>query len=270
MFTKKRKNNQGFIHGGYKQFRSPLVFNEKKKKPKKELKLPEIKLKYIAYFVILLIIIFYVFFSNKFKIKEVIVEGNKTISSEYLTSYVDKDSNILFFNSKKVKAKILVENPQISNVEIIRGIPDAVKIVVLEHENKLIWQSNGINYLISTQGKITKQIGAEEVYDYPQIVDSKNLPVTLGSDIVSPNFIAFATNIYNKFFETTNIKPTFYTVPETTFDLNLGTEAGFYVKFNTMRGSAIQLENLKRVLVAHRQDVHEYVDLRIDGWAYYK
>ena len=68
----------------------------------------------------------------------------------------------------------------------------------------------------------------------------------------------------------TNIKPTHFEVVETTFDVNLHTEAGFYVKFNTMRASAKQLDNLKKVLVKKREEVHEYVDLRIDGWAYYK
>jgi hypothetical protein len=37
-----------------------------------------------------------------------------------------------------------------------------------------------------------------------------------------------------------------------------------------MRSSGKQLENLKKVLVEKRPDIKEYIDLRIDGWAYYK
>jgi len=37
-----------------------------------------------------------------------------------------------------------------------------------------------------------------------------------------------------------------------------------------MRSSAKQLNNLKEVLVQKRNDIKEYIDLRIDGWAYYK
>ena len=115
-----------------------------------------------------------------------------------------------------------------------------------------------------------KKLEETETYTSPLISDSKNLPVSLGASIVSPNFIAFVTNINDKFFETTNIKPTYFEIPQTTFDLYLYTEAGFYVKFNTMRSSSKQLENLKKVLVEKRDGVKEYVDLRIDGWAYYK
>lgn len=271
MVRKRSKNNQNFVRGGgYKQYRSPLVFAEKSRKPKRELKLPKINLKFIFYLAVLLVILFYVFLSGKFAIKEVMVEGNKLTPSDKIVSYAPKGSNILLINSSKIRDRILAENPQIQDVQIIRGVPDAVKIVVLEHENKIIWQTGGVKYLISTLGVATKKIDEGEIYNYPIVNDSKNLPVRLGDGIVSPNFIAFVANINDKFFETTNIKQTYFEIPQTTFDVFLYTEAGFYVKFNSMRSSAKQLENLKKVLVEKRQDVHEYVDLRIDGWAYYK
>ena len=271
MFRKKTKVRQSFS-GGYKQYRSPLVFGSRRKKPKKEIALPKIQIgwKYVLYLIILVAVIYFVFFSKKLAINEVIVEGNKTVTVEKLSSYIKRGSNILFFNSNSTRKKILTENPQIKDVEILRGIPDTVKIVVLEHENKLIWQSSGTNYLVSTQGKVTKKVEDGETFNYPVLVDAKNVPVTISKNIVSPNFVAFTTNVFDKFFDATNIKPTTFVVPETTFDLYLNTEAGFYVKLNTMRSSGKQLENLKKVLVEKRQDIHEYVDLRIDGWAYYK
>lgn len=270
IFNKRRKNNQNFLRGGYKQYRRPSVFGGKEKKPKKEYKIPKINLKVFIYLILIVVALYYVFISGKFAIKEVMIEGNKFVSSDKILPYVQKGSNILFFNSKKLKEQILAENPQIQDVQIIRGIPDAVKIVVLEHENKIIWQTGGSKYLVSTQGEVTKKIEEGDTFTYPLVNDSKNLPVNLGTSIVSPNFIAFIININDKFFEATNIKPTYFEVPQTTFDLYLFTEAGFYVKFNSMRSSGKQLENLKKVLVEKRPDIKEYVDLRIDGWAYYK
>jgi len=270
MLKRTHKTNQGFIRGGYRQYRHPSVFGGKEKKPKRELSFPKINVRLLIYIVLLLAALYYVFLSGKFVIKDVIVEGNKNVPSDKIAQYVHKGSNIFFINSSSLRKQILLENPEIADVQIMRGIPDAVKIVVLEHENRVIWQTGGVKYLISTQGEVTKKIEEGETYQYPLVNDSKNLPVTLGQDIVSPNFIAFIININDKFFEATNIKPTYFEVPQTTFDVYLYTEAGFYVKFNSMRSSAKQLDNLKKVLVEKRADVHEYVDLRIDGWAYYK
>ena len=270
MFGKKRKNNQKYLHGGYKQYRTPSVFGGRTPKQKKEREKIKINYKLIFYALIFIIALYYVLFSGKFVVKEVIVEGNKLVPTEKISEYGHKGTNILFINSSKLRKQILEENPQIQDVQVIRGIPDAVKIVVLEHENKIVWQTGGAKYLVSTQGVVTKKIEDGETYTNPLVSDSKNLPVVLGTSIVSPNFIAFVTNVNDKFFETTNIKPTYFEIPQTTFDLYLHTEAGFYVKFNTMRSSSKQLENLKKVLVEKRDGVKEYVDLRIDGWAYYK
>lgn len=267
---KKRKNNQNFLRGGYKQYRNPSVFVGKASKPKKEFQVPKINIKFSIYIVIVLVALYYIFLSGKFAVRDVIVEGNKLVSSEKILPYAHKGSNILFINSSNLRKQILNENPEIRDVQIIRGIPDAVKIVVLEHENKIIWQTGGVKYLISTQGEVTKKVEDGETFTYPIVNDSKNIPVSPGQSIISPNFIAFIININDKFFEATNIKQTYFEVPQTTFDVYLYTEAGFYVKFNSMRSSAKQLENLKKVLVEKRGDVHEYVDLRIDGWAYYK
>jgi hypothetical protein len=133
-----------------------------------------------------------------------------------------------------------------------------------------VWQAGEDKYLVSTQGEVMRKITSEDTAKLPLIVDKKSIQVKAGDKIVSPNFIAFISNLNDGFFTTVNIKPTYFEVLETTFDVNLYTEAGFYIKLNSLRSSKKQLESLKTVLVEKRQDIHEYVDLRIDGWAYYK
>jgi hypothetical protein len=115
-----------------------------------------------------------------------------------------------------------------------------------------------------------KLITGEEGRGLPKVIDKKNFSVSPGKKLVSPNFIAFIVNINQGFFNAVNIKPLDFEVDETTFDVVLRTEAGFYVKLNSLRSSKKQLENLKLVLVNKRPEIKEYVDIRIDGWAYYK
>lgn len=269
MNSKRRKISKS-IRGGYKVYKKPSVFSGGKIKEKTNIKLPFGLIKASFYLAAFLTIIFLFFFSNKFAVKDVIVEGNNIISTDKIESYIPVGDNIFRFNIKKTSQTILSENPEIKNVQILRGIPDAVKVIVLEHDNKLVWQTGNDKYLISSQGEVTKKINEGESFNLPIVIDLKNFPITIGSRLVSPSFIAFVLNLNDKFFEYTNIKPVGFEIPDTTFDVNLKTEAGFYVKFNTMRSSTKQLENLKKILVEKRQDIHEYVDLRIDGWGYYK
>lgn len=270
MFKKNRKIRQNFSYGGNRQYRRPSIFAGKRTTESKEIKVPKYVWKIAFYSVLLIIAVYYFLFSRTFAIKDVMVEGNNLVPSEKISSYIPNGGNIFRFDLSKTKKEILFDNQELSSIEIFRGIPDAIKIIVAEHENKLVWQTGQDFYLVSTQGKVTKKITPEQAGTLPKVVDSKNFPVELGTTIVSPSFIAFIYNINDKFFDTVNIKPTNFEVLDTTFDVNLHTEAGFYVKFNSMRSSQKQLDDLKKVLVAKRDGIHEYVDLRIDGWAYYK
>lgn len=272
MIKRKPKYNSKIYGGPSRKYRSPRVFGARKEQ-KKKLELPTIPKtfwKFLLYVLIIVFLSYLVFFSNKFVVKDIIVEGNSSVTNERLQSYIPMNSNIFRLDIDLIKKNILHENSEIKTVEVYRGIPDAMKIIVTEYENKLRWQTVDGVYLVSAQGKITKKMGEGESYDYPLIVDTKNIPVNLGDYVVSANFVAFVLNAHEKFFEVTNIKPTNFEVTETTFDINLRTEAGFYVKLNTMRSSTKQLDSLKTVLVSKRAEITEYVDLRIDGWAYYK
>ena len=265
-----RKDYRRQLNGGYRKYRRPSIFRGQELKPKKEFKLPKITFKVLFWIVVFSAIVYYLFFSGKFQIADVMVEGNKMVSADKIASVVSKNKNILLFGSKKTKQRILQDNPEIKNVEIYRGLPNAVKIVVLEHEGKMLWQSGDSTYLISTQGAVAKKLEANDSFNLPKVVDKRYLPFQVGSNLLSSNFVAFINNVNDQFFNVTNIKPTYFEVDETTFDVNLYTEAGFYVKLNSLRSSSKQLDNLKMVLVARRDAIKEYVDLRIDGWAYYK
>lgn len=267
-YRKKRSRGAGLV--GYRKFRQPKVFLAPKIRDKKSILLPKIQFKPLLLIVFLSYIFYLIFFSNKFSIKDVFVEGNNIIKSERVIESVPKNKNIFLVDLGNLRKKIITDNPEIKNVEIYRGIPDALKIVVLEHDNKLVWQTGSEIYLVSIQGEITKKINYDENFNYSKIVDTKNIPVIIGQKIVSPSFIAFITNVNDRFFETTNLKPVGFEITDTTFDVNLRTETGLLVKFNSMRSSAKQLENLKKVLVAKGPEIKEYIDLRIDGWAYYK
>ncbi|MDO8443980.1 MAG: FtsQ-type POTRA domain-containing protein [bacterium] len=253
-----------------RKYRSPAIYNPTGRSEKKKIKASPFLIRLAFFAVFLFGVIYYLFFSSQFQITEVIVEGNSLVSKEDIINVLPQQQNIFLFKINQDREIILSKFPEISQVEIYRGIPDAIKIVVLERENKIVWQTNNEMYFVSTEGDTTRKISQSEAGNLPVVSDTKNLAVKPGSRLVSPNFVAFITNIYSAFQSEDNIKPVNFEVTETTFNVNLKTDAGFYIKLNSLRSSQKQLSDLKLILAEHRPDIHEYVDLRIDGWAYYK
>jgi len=252
------------------KYRSPKIYRPTLGREKPKFKLSPARLKFVLILVILFGILYYFFASPQFRVKDIIVEGNSLVSRDEIVSILPTDENIFLFNTDKSRSEIVSKFPEIKQVEIYRGIPDALKIVVLERENKIVWQTNTDLYYVSAKGYVTRKITTDQIRGLPVVVDTKTLPVKLGQELVSPNFVAFITNVFSSFQDEEGIKPLNFEIPETTFNINLKTEAGFYVKLNSLRSSQKQLGDLKKILTQYKDNIHEYVDLRVDGWAYYK
>jgi uncharacterized membrane protein len=223
-------------------------------------------------FIVLLIVAAYwlLFHSLFFRISEIIVEDNKLVPTEEITKNIKTGDNIFRFSVNETKKKIIRTSPIIEDVAIYRGIPNALKIVILEKKPVIVWISGGKFYLVDESGIVDKEIGSGEFPELIKISDQKNITVKTGDQIVSPQFVKFIIEINDKFFEATNIKISGFQIQETTFDLYVATEAGFYVKFDISRSSEKQLTDLKNIIVSYRDNIREYVDVRINGWAYYK
>jgi len=265
------RKKQRVYNGGHKKFRNPRLFSGEKVTGKKKIIWPSLSFKKIVYSFVILFCFYYVLMSGNLKVKEVIVEGNHSIENAQIEKNLPVGKNLLLINISKIENDLKESNKAIKEVQIYKGFPNTLKVVIFENEGRAIWESNGSKYLVSGSGMVIQQLSLEEKeLNLPLIRDKKNISIREGDIIVSSSFIAFTNNIKNQIFQITNIQPLYFEVVETTFDVDLYTEAGFFVKLDTTRSSAKQLDNLKRVLISKRNEIHEYVDLRVDGWAYYK
>lgn len=253
-------------------FNQPKIFTQKKEREQKRSYNPLPFLKFLLVLIALCILTYFFLFSSFFKVNDVIIEGNKLVEKNRIEKLVPKGENVFLLNKNELAQEIIGNIPEVSDIQIYKGMPNAIKIVVLEHNQSIIWRSNGRSYLVSSEGYAYRDV-TDKIGDYtslPRIEDNSNIKVIEGQKIVSPNFVAFIQNIYSNFFPTVNIEPDYFTIKETTFDVDLKTKAGFIVKFDSLRSSKKQLDDLKKVLMEKRDQIIEYVDLRIDGWAYYK
>jgi cell division septal protein FtsQ len=264
------KIGNNFQKKNLERYRRPGIFSPPKQKQKREIRVHwgEIKISLLVGAIITGG--YFLFFSDTFKVKEIIVEGNSFLPTEKIVESIPAGQNVFLFKTRLYEKSLLLEHPEIKTVDIIRGIPNALKVVVAERDGQVVWQTGLEKYYLSSEGEVSHLITGEEGSNLPLIIDKKNIPVVSGQAVVSPNFVAFILNLTKTMKDETNISPLRYEVEETTFDVNAITDAGFYVKFNSLRSSKKQLESLKTVLISKRDQVHEYVDLRVDGWAYYK
>lgn len=252
-------------------FRNPKVFNRKTKPPRKAINWHPSRKSIGNLFIVLIILfgVYLVFISSYFRVTDVLIEGNKTIVTEDLKSLVPKGNNIILMNTKPIKDAIIARYPQIKDIAIFKGLPNAIKVQIVERQATLVWVTNGKRYLIDPEGVVSREISEAESSSLPIVSDIRNIPVQVNGNLLSPDFIAFVTYVNNHFYEITNIKPTGYFVDETTYDLTIDTDANITVYLETVRSPDSQLENLKSLLASYRDKITQYVDLRVEGWGYY-
>ncbi|OQA04876.1 MAG: cell division protein FtsQ [bacterium ADurb.Bin400] len=254
-----------------RRYRSPLLSAGRVVKERSRIKIPWVWALKLAKVLPIFGVVYFVFFSKFFAIQDVIIEGNSYIPTETIAQQIPRGKNIFLFKISSAKINMMRQLPEIRDLAIYRGLPNAIKVVVLEREGRIAWETSGERFLVSSQGEVAKRVMVGESIDgMPLIIDKQNFPVQVGSVLTTASFVSFVSNVYDQMYGVVNLRPTYFEVDETTFDIILHTEAGYYIKFNTMRSSRKQLENLKKVLVEKGGEVHEYIDLRIDGWAYYK
>lgn len=225
--------------------------------------------------VVLIFLIYGLFFSSFFKIKNVDVKGANLVDGEKVKKVVmfalNEQSNIFLYDSNNIAEKINQNFPLISEVQIQKGIPDTIRILLIERKPVIVWQAGTSKYLVDKDGYAYLEADANNSKDLATLIDSQNLPIKLSDKIASRNFIEFTLEIIEKFRPRSNLTIKEIRINDTTFDLYVVTEDGFAVIFDTTRSAETQLDDLRRVMVhLNGAKPKEYIDLRIEGWAYYK
>lgn len=245
-----------------------------------EEKKPGIKFTRRTFYLILIVIgvilaVYGLFFSSFFRVKNIDLKGTNLVDGEKVKKVVNfalnEESNIFLYNSQNIADKIKENFPLISEVKIQKGIPDTIRVVIHERQPAVVWQTADKKYLVDKDGFAYLEADANQSQDLPLVIDSQNIPVKLSERIASRSFIDFIREVIEKFTPRTNLKIKELRINETTFDLTVITDDGYSVLFDTTRSCEIELDDLRRV-IAHLNGAKpkEYIDLRVEGWAYYK
>ncbi len=245
--------------------RQPKIYSAPSEKEKKNF--PKIFKIFFLFILILLCLIFVVFVSSIFRIKNVQVFGKiEDDSLKYLETY--KNKNIFLLDSDYIENELEQMNPQLKNIDISFGIPNVLRATFTERQPKLIWITDGLEFLIDNDGIVFKE-NESHIKDLPIVYDNSNLEIKIPSQIASKGFVDFINHL-NFISQDYNLEFKNFAVNETTFQLDAITNEGIKIIFDTTRPVSDQLDAYEKVYNDHKDQVKEYVDLRVEGWVYFK
>ncbi len=212
------------------------------------------------------------------RVKDIRIDGNPT---EETKTEIEKlrGQNILWLSVTHPEAVVTKKQPSVRQIQILRGIPDTLRVKLIEREPALIWQVGETWYTIDPSGFVYKEEAIAKKEDgllnypgttLPVVVDTKSVPVKVGQTILRPQFIQFVRLLKERLPKEFNLEVVRGEIQETTFSLTIVTNAGWSLLFDTTRSADIQLRTLARVLESRRGEIKEYLDLRVRGWVYYK
>lgn len=234
--------------------------------------------------------------SRFFKINNISVSGNDyVVTAAIITGFNDmmgeekyllfKNDNINLLDIGIAEKKMMEAFPRIEEVKIIKKYPSSVKISIKEKEIAEILcqeKNNHIEKYIETSkcffidknGIAFDEAAQTQGFLILKILDRRNIDINLNAKALSPEFVEFVGTIRKNFKNVLpgdNIKWFILDHPaqrEATAIVD-----DWKIVFDTSGDPNRQLFVLKEILekeVKDQKNLLEYIDLRVNGRAYYK
>lgn len=239
----------------------------KREKPKKIIPWKQIFL-FIFFMLILSSLVYLLFFSSVFKIKDVELSAATQINREEVSLIIDNDAigkNIFFWDKNNVEREINNRYPLVLNLLIYKGLPNTLKVVVQETAPKIVWETNAKLYLVDETGRVIKE---GDNKDLIKVTDTKNLVINPGEKILPSFFINFLDefNVGAKKIKL-NIKN--YEVNESLFDLSAVTDKNIRLILSPNRSAQEALSQYQKTIEKLGQP-KTYIDLRFSHRVFVK
>ncbi len=240
--------------------------------------------------VILIYLIYFLFYSEHFKIDNLILNGNSEISNqelqEIIYNSIDKNSwlifpqNNYFLLNKSRLLKDFQEKYTLDDLLIIKYQPDTLYIEISERRGSFFWKSNERYFLFNAAEEIFKEIDIQDIVNssLPLIQDESNTEIQLGQKVLNEDMIDLIIELFYNFesYQVPIIEIESFKIagPKTNY-LKIVTKQGFEIYLNSILSLNKQLYKLKRSLEERKIDVDklnliEYINLRIENQVIYK
>lgn len=225
-------------------------------------------------FILLIGLIYLLFFSKAFLIKETKVRGYSSpelikdiVESRIRGSHLSK--NILLFKKDPVIEAIKGDSG-VKEVRISKIYPNTILIDVQESKPLILWSSGGEYYEIDDRGYV---VGKNKNENIPIVYDYLNIKADLGERVASPTFVNYIIILERDFAKITGSEIEKIIIYDLLTDVRVKSKDSWTAYFNSSKDPISQLENLTRILnevgSAGRKRL-EYIDMRLESRIFYK
>lgn len=220
-----------------------------------------------------LCVAWFLFLSPAFAIQRIDVVG--TVTPDVLSEIQQlQGKNLLAYSSGNMDEKLRGAQSSIRTLEISKGLPNTLRIELVLRTPVLRWKSGDETYFIDANGEAFQRgegyVSPTDDRPVPEIVDTYAQPVVSGRPIIRKELVAFVETLDREFPSKFPVGVRNYEIGESTLQLALVTEPGWKILLDTTRPVDAQLEATKQVFERFHDQIREYVDLRVEGRAYFK
>lgn len=205
-------------------------------------------------------------FSPWFRVDKIEILGQ--VSPETVNIIKQFYGKNIFLLADRVGERALIEKePGLKRLKIVRGLPNMIRIQVVERTSIANWRSGETWYKVDDDGVVFK-IDPEP--NQIKITDDQNLPIKIGQKIAGREFFDFAEAVAKTLPTVVDLQYQTGHVGETTFNLKVKTDRGVEIFFDTTVSLDRQLDALQRVWNQKRDEIKQFIDVRIEGYVYYQ
>lgn len=273
--SRKRKRRLG-VRQDYnrKKLQNPFFKNKKGRVPSRWLK-------YILLLILALLIflIWFFFAAPIWQIKDIKIEGLTRFSDSDIKNYIYqqeehkrlmlfKQDNIFLFKKDEVWSS-LDENYNFSKLEIKKGFPNTIKIIIQERPYSFIFQQGDDYYYASSDGYVLRENAvSEEDKTHYFILENKNQNnlITSSDEInITDDYLSFIQKLHDTLTSQEDLVINRFIIDQEFNTVKVDFKEGPVVFFNTKSDIAEQVNRLalvKKEKIKDNFNRVEYIDLR--------
>jgi cell division septal protein FtsQ len=254
---------------------------------------------WLLFLVILGTIIYILFYSKFFTIKNIEVSGNTNINAAEVINIINKQlqkrrflffkqSNIFLVNKSKIEKRIL-ENYVLDKIKIRRKFPDTIKIELFEKLSSIVWLTGEQAYYVDLQGIASSHVNNQQInqaqdgqvdvlrhkiiaQNLPLVYDLESRGVAIGERVASQKVIDFIIKLVENLEKLINYEIAYYNFNARSREVEAVTTEGWQIKFSIDADLNSQLDNLMLLLqekIKNPRDL-DYIDLRFGERVFYR
>ncbi len=210
-----------------------------------------------------------VFLSPLFSIKVINLKGESPNQEVAQAIEALRGKNIFRFGGRQSERDLVERQLGLKKIRIVRGLPSTIVVYLVQREPVIVWISAGKRFLVDKEGVAIKPL-EDDRPDLVSVEDTKGFLVVPGQDLVPPRLVEFVRLLNIELAGRTDFQFAKGLIFETTFLLTVQTKQGIELKFSTIRSLEPQVEAVRQVWQDHRDEIKQYIDVRVADFVYYK